>query len=228
MLVTGGRDYYDKVLAFGYDSSPVFMRESQRWLSDADVPLSSVKLFTLVSKKHHPVLVDRSGERYSARSTAFTLRSVTVIFCGDVFGGISVQEEEGSLPNAYWQVKPFQGWLDTMGVRPLYRIGKPVVDMTRHFYRRSASPELRRWLTENGVVVAIRHAFVDETVTWRINSDSLKEVQFYKAVDAYSAHQMINMWLNNITQSEPQMVAVTDAVRIAKHGFDKRSFRNTK
>ena len=59
-----------------------------------------------------------------------------------------------------------------------------------------------------------------------INSDRLKDYEFYQRVDAWSAMQEISMWVSGVLPSSARpMVQIADKDKIAKHGFDKWSFR---
>jgi hypothetical protein len=54
----------------------------------------------------------------------------------------------------------------------------------------------------------------------------LADFDFYKVFDAYAAFQEISMFIGGILGGRsPEMIEISDSVRIAKHGFDERSFR---
>ena len=56
---------------------------------------------------------------------------------------------------------------------------------------------------------------------------SLKDIQFYKVVDAYTAAQQIDYWLGNIFVSDDCPNTQTNAEKIVAHGHDlKVSFRS--
>jgi hypothetical protein len=56
---------------------------------------------------------------------------------------------------------------------------------------------------------------------------SLKDIQFYKVVDAYTAAQQIDYWLGNIFVSDVCINTQTDEQKIVAHGYDvKVSFRS--
>ena len=57
----------------------------------------------------------------------------------------------------------------------------------------------------------------------------LKEIAFYKAVDPFQAFQEISMFISGVLGgNSPKMVELSDEMRIAKHGFDDKSFRKEK
>lgn len=54
----------------------------------------------------------------------------------------------------------------------------------------------------------------------------LKDIAFWRAVNAFSAFQEISMFLGGVLGSEGRpMVEISDAVRAEKHGLDRTSFR---
>ena len=70
-----------------------------------------------------------------------------------------------------------------------------------------------------------------EHLSWRIDQDGLRDIEFAKAVDPYTAFQEISMWKGGVLPSDgPQTVEITDdKVKIAKHGFHHpTSFRRAK
>lgn len=57
----------------------------------------------------------------------------------------------------------------------------------------------------------------------------LKNMDFYKIVDPFTAFQELSMFIGGVMGGKsPSMIEVTDKDRIAKHGFDKFSFRKEK
>ena len=65
---------------------------------------------------------------------------------------------------------------------------------------------------------------------WRVNDDTLKDVDFVKVMDPVRAFQEISMWIGGVLpRPGPPMVQITDPeVRLAKRGFDRWSFRKEK
>jgi hypothetical protein len=57
----------------------------------------------------------------------------------------------------------------------------------------------------------------------------LKNMEFYKIVDPFTAFQELSMFIGGVMGGKsPSMIEVADKDRIAKHGFDKFSFRKEK
>src|ERR1043166_791817 len=62
---------------------------------------------------------------------------------------------------------------------------------------------------------------------WRVDDDTLKDVQFGKVLDPVRAFQELSMWVGGVLpRPGPPMVQITDPkVLLAKAGMDKTSFR---
>ena len=60
---------------------------------------------------------------------------------------------------------------------------------------------------------------------WYINHDDLGRLEFFKKFDSYQAFQELSMWIGNLSQPGSEMYQLSDDELIAKHGFDKWSFR---
>lgn len=59
-----------------------------------------------------------------------------------------------------------------------------------------------------------------------IINPNLKEYEFYKEIDAFTAFQEISMFLGGVLgRGEKKIVEVEDKHKISQHGFDKWSFR---
>lgn len=57
----------------------------------------------------------------------------------------------------------------------------------------------------------------------------LKDYEFYRIKDTYTAFQEIEMWLNNQAQPEPHMLEISDEDKLEARGFDRKfSFRKEK
>lgn len=57
----------------------------------------------------------------------------------------------------------------------------------------------------------------------------LKEIEFYKKIDSFTAFQELSMFISGIMGGKsPCMIEISNDDKIAKHGFDKYSFRKEK
>lgn len=76
------------------------------------------------------------------------------------------------------------------------------------------------WLIENKVICATL------SQNGVIINPPLKPKQFFKVMDAYAAYGELDMWIcGTLAFPQNEMVMLDDKSLIAKHGFDKWSFR---
>lgn len=62
-----------------------------------------------------------------------------------------------------------------------------------------------------------------------ITNPTLKDYEFYKVMDSYTAFQEIQMFIGGVLGiGEREMIEVEDKYKIAQHGFNKNSFRRSK
>lgn len=239
MRIIQGRDYYDSGMAYGSDNAVVFVREKDRFIKDDEfVGLKDLHLvrglsFGLVGKDRRSArdfrLAHRSSDRYTANGTKFSADLVTVVFCGNVYHGIRIEtdpDRTSSNVMYHWHKERFQEWMAQVGVVLARAWWEPKVDLDRYFSIYPVPKRMLDWLIEQRIVIAIRLS----DYRWAINSNRLREVQFFRVLDAYSAFQEIAMWVGGVLPSAGNpMVAISDVIRIEKHGFDKvTSFRNMK
>lgn len=243
MRLVGGKDYYDSALSYGHDSQLLFVRESARTVADDDVPctIPTVK-FGLTDGKRFHYVIDASASYREIRfkQTYLSFGRLVVLFCGKVFYGVQVYVRQvgdtDSAPLYFWQADKFIEWLSSidLSLSSGRRTGSTVTAeaMEKLFSSHAATDSLLDWLVLNKVVVAIRRPqphYIRSALTWEINADRLKDVQFYRRVHATEAFQEIEMWLGGVLPGATNPLAeIDDQTRIAKHGFDHMSFRKPK
>lgn len=243
MRIIGGHDYYDTALSFGHDTHIAFVRESNRCMTDREVacPIGIIALgLTDGRRAHHHLRLSTVSHDYQLRRKHYAVARITVIFCGKIHRGLSVTTQSesrlGELIVVYfWHAEQFHEWLAELGLR--VERGGRLSDsdaVERLFATEPVSAALLDWLITNKVVVAIRmsppaHVNPLDHPTWEINSDRLGDLQFYRKLHAFEAFQEIDMWVGGVLPGESNdTVQIDDKTRIAKHGFDKASFRRAK
>lgn len=171
----------------------------------------------------------------------------TVIFCGKVYYGIEIQEHRtmsSGTTNFFWNLEKVKKWADqrnlVVGTATPYWNRKN--DNSDPFHVFSLGESSIRGMIENNVSIAIDTHQADTSVSkgrtgwsearsgWVANSDGLSNIGFQSALDPYTAFQELAMWVGGtLATNGPNTVTITDdKVKIAKHGFDKTSFRKAK
>jgi hypothetical protein len=249
MRIIHGHDYYDNALAFGRDDAVLFVRQKEHFLREKDVPFvwpwKELRLWFREADKRYSIPSTITGE-FETKKFRFSLTSIAVLFCGKVHLGLRLDTND---PRTYerqqaffWTIETFQAWLDEHSLVPIkgrwlrHRVANKddLVDPAILLQTYEAPKALLDWMIENKVVLGFRtlnwnlyRRRNDNDKPWDINGDRLKDIQFYKRLDAFSAFQEIAMWVGGVLPGNANaMVTVDDSVRIAKHGFDKASFRN--
>jgi hypothetical protein len=236
MRIIRGRDYYDNALAHGRDDSVVFVRERERFIADKDfgprrvhypeATLAYADTGVTARKRYRDRLYASRAGRFTVHGIDFSFDLIAVVFCGKVYNGVRIWID-GRDPMYHWKQETFDEWLAQMGLRVVrsYWEHATAFDL---FACYDAPKELMGWLIEQRIVVGIRWYQRTTGIIWSVNSDQLKDVQFFKVLDAYTAFQEISMWVGGVLPSSGnQMVVISDKVRIEKHGFDSvTSFRN--
>jgi hypothetical protein len=121
--------------------------------------------------------------------------------------------------------------MDKFGLRILLARHSPSSLEAALFGSQPVDKRLLTWLIANRIVHAIRfpQTFYANAEAWEINSSRLKEVEFFRKFDVYQTYQEIEMWVSGVMPGKTNaMESISDAVRIAKHGFNRYSFRRSK
>lgn len=233
MRIIGGKDYYDGCAMFGIDPDIVFAR----------TPIFIEKIENINESPIGPGVHDKEKSYYS-RTLSFmvnatsldgcnvctNIKTFTVCFCGKEYSGIMVEENHKEV-KYFYNKDSFIKWVETYG---FYVSSVGIRQGSYNYF--SPTRYNDKSLMRAGIVCAIsRNAFpltktpfdgMPHKINWIVNSYHLQNIGFASVVDGYTAHQEIMMWIGNMKTEPENMVHITDdSVKIAKHGFDKWSFR---
>jgi hypothetical protein len=247
MRIIGGHDYYDSALAYGQDSEVVFVRE-HREISDGDCPLYAGYPHTILKGNRWR----NSCQLVLKNKDELELLPISIYVAGKHYGGIRVvKTNSNETLNVFWKYDDFVTWLAGFG-REVAKsskrskwekadIEKDVFpDLETFFIPKNATEQQLEWLIENRIVTAVwcernnRGYYRRHPIMWFCNSaengKSLRDYGFPKAVDPYTLFQEISMFVGGVLPRNPNtMIEITDnVVKLAKHGFDKWTFRRHK
>jgi len=213
MRIIGGRDYYDKA-GYQIDPSIVFVRKS------ADVPLESTPLYYAFN--------------YSG------IHRFEVVVAGEAYAGLCITRD-GFPPKPpriiYSSILAEQALKDYPD-----HIRTRFSDLSISDTRRKA---IKEWALQNKVVTAISGCSAAtptpeyprsyELFNWYrkatvlLNSDALKDIDFYRVLDPAQTHTAIQNWVGGVLPFNLPTVTISNDDKIKKAGFDKRiSFRHRK
>lgn len=238
MRIIGGHDYYDGAMAYGRDEAIVFVRhgrEVDRKLVPIAAPAPHFRLRMRKSRRWNSLPIERTGPNNCFRYVpnnheTWDVQALSVVFCGRLYRAIRIIEtfDGRETRRHFWRQSEFTEWLDEHGVVTDFDWGKRGVPLS---YLVGPQPPLDKvateWVSANSIVTAIALPAPGETA-WHMNSSGLKDIEFYRVFDPWSAWQEISMFVGGVLPAQGrEMVTISDKVRLEKHGFDRvRSFRN--
>lgn len=185
----------------------------------------------------------------------FSFKTVVVYFCGKIYNGLRIDVADNSPFNGLkpfkvvWSMDEFTGFIEKHIDEPIedwkyisnsyyfrdkFREVKDTAKLLRSiasFFVVKDTPVLfEEFVRENRIsIVTLRPSYTkfgsgtDNNIF--LNHDDLGILEFFKVFDPYQAFQELSMWVGNMNSPENNMVQLSDKELIAKHGFDKWSFR---
>ena len=256
-IIAKNHDYYDKIVGFGHDQSVIYHRvptsipmshltaypELNSGIAyDAslcETIKTKIASGRMVPDKHGEVPPDKFHV-YTNRVDAY-FKVVTVLFCGKLYGGVKVHliASMATLDETVTFFDP-QSMIDYLAK---YKIGISFDDEKRNFAWYSSRGN-RTWSEHFGLKGNSQHLDLaiklktpilvveesDRRTEIIVTKDALlKEVDFFRIVDPFTAFQEIDMFLSGVLAPENRpMIEVDDKYKIMGHGFDKWSFRKPK
>ncbi len=196
-IISKQKDYYDGVVgSVGIDKTIVYERVAQEIESNKDYPKTIVEL----ADGDSSTWWDTGLNRYHVKKDQkkFDGNCAFIVgFCGKLYVGWKFYREiKRQMPNN-------SDWKVEFTYDGEYNTPAFVYDCD--------------W-SEDNFGGNYRHSFV-------INP-KLKDLQFYKVFDAFTAFQEISMFLGGVLGvGEKEIIEIEDKYKIGQHGFDKWSFR---
>lgn len=247
MRFASGRDFYDRVLAFGRDDTLFFDRSQ---LAKARYVTAKEAGFA----KAPPGSLDFKGEMSWRKYSGLTIDGreykytpYVVWFAGERFSGVRLEIRENHWypkpseePQWFWGRDAFVAHLKTLheeNSKDAWDQDAVIHEASlQRLFDYTPSKADIDWMVSNRVAIAIssdHHYHGDQyygstECGWYLNSDGLGAMGFAKALDPYSAFQKLSQWIGGVLSGDNKpMVKITDEkVILKKHGFDKRSFKH--
>jgi len=236
-IISSFHDFYDSAMAHGQDQSVIYQRKTIEYKKiDSRSPLAikelqdkalsiekgGDKLYSWADRLYHSVPTMVHGKPRS-----FYTETGCVAFCGKLYVYIHVTPSAASTGPAL----PEQWFYDADSLVEFCNLHKVKTDKHNSWDKHTVIDRLTKvfdkkpaldynWVIENKVICA------DITSNSVTINPQLKALQFFKVMDAYSAFQSLDMWISGtLAYPQNEMVMLDDKSMIAKHGFDKWSFR---
>lgn len=244
-IISKFKDYYDVVAGQGVDLTRVFTRNTEehngnfplegwaekiRWSSQPDGD------FPQVRERIHREANGRYG------TETHLAEYIYVLFAGKLYGGMALKDLQfGNIGKItyYWDQESWDEKAEEIGLasqksyfsRSYHSKGwKTDKERIEKILSIKGDEALSTWAIDNNISIAVACGFFEtrERGHWFVVDANLKEINFQKVLDPFTAYQELEMWVNGVLGQNPEPLEVSDSVKIQQHGFDKWSFRKHK
>jgi len=236
IIISKFKDYYDTAQKFRDEGGVKYIRTTE----STDSKLSGYqdnhiyKVLNPIVNLPHPqtFTIRNSGRIYHE-----TLYPISIFVCGKKYNGMyHTHYQPGQLKPEKLFVYSYESYKETVEKLTGVPYNPEKKEKRRFFYLNTSIPEFFKQnqdefndiLIENKIVTAsvyISDSPFEGTI-YSINP-CLKEFQFFKVIEPFTAHQEIDMFVSGvIANSGMEMPKMSDSIKIESHGFDKKwSFR---
>lgn len=250
MRLIGGHDYYDSSLAYGRDEDLIFLR-NDKTVPVKDCPLVAAYPLDIIAPKSKHGYWSTSCE-INEKDNQYQFISISVYAAGKHYGGVKVEHKNNAriTEEFFWDYTKLEEFINNLG-RKVNDYKNDWLSDSKADYDRQQFPTLLSWMTpcdinekqlewiiNNKVAIAInttgRWHWNQKQDDWHINcatsTFSLKSIDFAKVVDPYTLFQELSMFIGGVLprDANPMVEITDDKIKIAKHGFDKWTFRKHK
>jgi len=232
-IISKNKDYYDGVVGtVGIDKTIVYERTVEVIEDSSNFP----RPFKWERKNIHKENPFREVMHFSTKSKKYIGNSYFLVgFCGKLYMGWRMfynMKEYDPESDKYKDVEKYDiiyGYENVKKHLKYYSFGKRKEDHVKHVMDYNPIHIFR----ELKVPIFVYDSMGDGEFRYRRSNGShfiinpiLKEYEFYKVVDAFTAFTELQMFISGVLGTgENDIVEVEDKYKIAQHGFDKWSFR---
>lgn len=234
-IISKFHDYYDSAMAFGQDQSVVFTRHTEplEVTKALKERFSKQKVFFVRGNKKHKMLMS----------------FIHIAFCGKTYRGIEVKIFNSTSENIHEELgEPIEikYCYDIDTLREFLAGYKFEINLNEYSWQPEQEPILKAFLEKQGTEEHLEFLIENKIVimiyygheAWRggrfqvrpqdeaVLNPLLKDVEFYKVLDSFTAYQELDMFVSGtLPQSTAMPIEIADKDKIPQHGFDKWSFR---
>ena len=241
-IISKKKDYYDSAVGMGIDKTIVYERHPRE--EDCPSELSE-------TLNRYGGQFSLNKEKLGKKVVSCTTRFLHIGFCGKIYVGIQLSKE---IENKYayendketeilWNHDTIRKLLNADKDKAKYRwLRKDHTDLEvfDNYITKINAYDATKWFREfNAPIFALTSPPIDDKYWWRqefgfTQSDAkmyinpiLKEYQFAKVFDPYTAFQEIQMYVSGVlgVNKDGTEFPATEKQKVAQHGMDKWSFR---
>ena len=224
-------DYYDTVMSEGVDVTKIFMRETKE--IEGHFPLPDWEKNINYRFHNQPSLYPKVHYATFGWKGDKSFTYFYILFAGKLYGGVLYTTLSG-LKTYIWNLETLDKIIEDQKISkdfmaPSYFHKQSDYDNCKTILNIKGDEVLRDWSIENKISIAASGYFFDkEKKPFYITNPKLKDFDFQKVLDPFTAYQELSMWTSGVLGQNPEPDQVSDAVRIQQHGFDSWSFRKHK
>lgn len=221
-IISPFSDYYDGCRAYGIDDKITYVRRTQK-LGDHIFSSETLPVVDVIRKQ-----INKVSELHGS-ATSDTYSVVYVGFCGKIYAGLKFLVD-----TAVDMRTPVNMSSPTTVAQFAWQAGDlSDEELDKNIGRWWRKTTVRDWFETSQLTVEhtdLFHALNTPVFVvdgWHIYSEpKLTDYKFQRRLDPFTAFQELSMFLGGVLNvGDPAMEEISDADRIAQHGFDKRSFR---
>jgi len=226
------QDYYDGVQAYGQDKKVIYKRKkivcregTKTYRQVTNSPAVSQLIDSLLNNRHE-------------FKNIFSRVQFILFFCGKSYLGFiyGLRDKQDKITNHYcysmYDIEslfklcntklPEPRWYTYPSSNTILRKKLPeIFELSKHFEHNLDTFNLHHMLG-TPVFIYLKHNSRD----YILLNPKLKTYEFYKTMDAYTTFQEISMFISGVLGGiSPPMIEISNDTKIAKHGFNKWSFR---
>lgn len=230
-IISDFHDYYDGVISYGIDPNLIYIRKTEC------INMSNNQAAKIYPWLFYSTEYNSSEKRCILRKVDFNLKilstSFALFFAGKVYGGWIYSEDDTSnkfivypnntLETISYLARTVKFKLNTQIITKIYEEAKTNIFTIKTLFEsifKIITPEPDK---NNPCVLVIPKT--NQTVDI-IYNPRLKDYEFYRIIDSYSAHQALSMFIGGVlAQKENEIIKIADKDLLKAKGFDERSFR---
>lgn len=223
------KDYYDAGMGHTADKFLFYVRENQAWDAKNEQTPQYLSPLLAFSKEHKPrsIQLNSPGGGWGEVNVSFGL----VLLAGLIYPLARLSRKTAGDPYEHHYLYDYEALNDLLsehgfdmvkrrqGEARSYRYINRPAKHVEQFFALKGSDKLSDFAYKNKLVLACL-AFGYLQVNPRLSN-----FEFFRAMEPFVAFQEISMFLGNLAAPDPLPVVLTEKERVAKHGFDKWSFR---
>lgn len=226
-IISDFHDYYDSVQATGQDQSLIYFRKSES-IEVSEYPFPAFQISS-----------------YNADQNSICIKQYTIGFCGKIFPVVSVKNLAANKSAICIELKELDHFVEKCCSKKIadayhektkrrwtwYRYSKGIYrkNIEEYFAVCAAKKDaFKQMFFEKHCPIFIGelHEYWYGHHTGEITYNGcLKDLEFYRLFDTYSAFQEISMFLGGLAVPQKEIPEVPDKIMVGIKGFDKWSFR---